>query len=133
MNPGCKFDSVLTLIGAQGIAKSMFVDILGGKWYNDSIQTFTGKEAQEQLRGSWLVEIPEVDRLQHEVRQRDRQAVHHPARRHLPGILRPPHRQPSSALHFHRHHQQPRVPGRRYRKPALVGGALPCDVQGSRC
>ena len=63
MNPGCKFDSVLTLIGAQGIAKSMFVDILGGKWYNDSIQTFTGKEAQEQLRGSWLVEIPEVDRF----------------------------------------------------------------------
>ena len=63
MDPGCKFDSVLTLIGAQGIAKSMFVDILGGKWYNDSIQTFTGKEAQEQLRGSWLVEIPEVDRF----------------------------------------------------------------------
>lgn len=63
MNPGCKFDSVLTLIGAQGIAKSMLVDILGGKWYNDSIQTFTGKEAQEQLRGSWLVEIPEVDRF----------------------------------------------------------------------
>ena len=63
MNPGCKFDSVLTLIGAQGIAKSMFVDILGGKWYNDSIQTFVGKEAQEQLRGSWLVEIPEVDRF----------------------------------------------------------------------
>ena len=63
MDPGCKFDCVLTLIGAQGIAKSMFVDILGGKWYNDSIQTFNGKEAQEQLRGSWLVEIPEVDRF----------------------------------------------------------------------
>ena len=63
MDPGCKFDPVLTLVGAQGIAKSMFVDILGGPWYNDSIQTFTGKEAQEQLRGSWLVEIPEVDRF----------------------------------------------------------------------
>ena len=63
MEPGCKFDPVLTLVGAQGIAKSMLVDILGGPWYNDSIQTFTGKEAQEQLRGSWLVEIPEVDRF----------------------------------------------------------------------
>ena len=63
MEPGCKFDNVLTLIGAQGIAKSMFVDILGGQWYNDSIQAFGGKEAQEQLRGSWLVEIPEVDRF----------------------------------------------------------------------
>lgn len=63
MVPGCKFDNVLTLVGAQGIAKSMFVDVLGGNWYNDSIQTFNGKEAQEQLRGSWLVEIPEVDRF----------------------------------------------------------------------
>ena len=63
MRPGCKFDPVLSLIGAQGIAKSMFVDILGGKWYNDSLQTFNGKEAQELLRGSWLVEIPEVDRF----------------------------------------------------------------------
>ena len=63
MEPGCKFDYVLTLEGAQGIAKSMLVDILGGRWYNDSIQTFTGKEAMEQLRGSWLVEIPEVDRF----------------------------------------------------------------------
>lgn len=62
-DPGCKFDSVLTLIGAQGIAKSMFVDILGGQWYNDSIQSFNGKDAQELLRGSWLIEIPEVDRF----------------------------------------------------------------------
>lgn len=61
--PGCKFDSVLTLIGAQGIAKSMLVDVLGGPWYNDSIQSFTGKDAQELLRGSWIVEIPEVDRF----------------------------------------------------------------------
>ena len=63
MEPGCKFDNVLTLIGAQGIAKSMFVDILGGQWYNDSIQSFNGKDAQELLRGSWLIEIPEVDRF----------------------------------------------------------------------
>ena len=63
MEPGCKFDSVLTLIGAQGTAKSLFADILGGEWYNDNIQTFTGKEASEQLRGVWIVEIPEVDRF----------------------------------------------------------------------
>ena len=61
--PGCKFDNVLTLIGAQGIAKSLSVNILGGEWYNDSIQSFNGKDAQELLRGSWIVEIPEVDRF----------------------------------------------------------------------
>ncbi len=63
MTPGCKFDSVLTLVGAQGIAKSLFAAILGGAWYNDNIQTFIGKEAAEQLRGVWIVEIPEVDRF----------------------------------------------------------------------
>ena len=63
MSPGCKFDNVLTLVGAQGIAKSMLVDILGGRWYNDSIQSFNGKDAQELLRGCWLIEIPEVDRF----------------------------------------------------------------------
>ena len=63
MTPGCKFDSVLTLVGAQGIAKSLFAGILGGEWYNDNIQTFVGKEASEQLRGVWIVEIPEIDRF----------------------------------------------------------------------
>lgn len=63
MDPGCKFDNVLTLIGAQGTAKSMFTSILGGSWYADSIQTFSGKEAAEELRGVWIMEIPEVDRF----------------------------------------------------------------------
>ena len=61
--PGCKFDSVLTLVGAQGIAKSLFASTLGRDWFSDNIQTFTGKEAAEQLRGIWIVEIPEVDRF----------------------------------------------------------------------
>lgn len=61
--PGAKFDTVLTLTGPQGIGKSLMLGILGGAWYNDNIQTFTGKEASEQLRGVWIVEIPEVDRF----------------------------------------------------------------------
>ena len=63
MEPGCKFDNVLTLIGEQGIAKSLFAAILGGEWYSDSIQTFSGKEAAEELRGVWIMELPEVDRM----------------------------------------------------------------------
>ena len=61
--PGCKFDTVLTLTGAQGIGKSLLLGILGGAWYNDNVQTFTGKEAAEQLRSAWIVEIPEIDRF----------------------------------------------------------------------
>ena len=63
MEPGCKYDTVLTLIGGQGIGKSTFVRLLGAPWYSDSVQTFEGKEAAEQLRGAWLIEIPEVDRF----------------------------------------------------------------------
>jgi len=63
MDPGCKFDTVLTLIGPQGGGKTQLTGILGGPWYNDNIQTFVGKEASEQLRGVWIVEIPEVDRF----------------------------------------------------------------------
>jgi predicted P-loop ATPase len=63
MEPGVKFDNVMTLIGAQGTAKSMFAAILGGDWYSDTLQTFSGKEAAEELRGTWIMEIPEVDRF----------------------------------------------------------------------
>lgn len=63
LEPGCKFDNVLSLIGGQGIGKSLFGQILGGAWYTDNVQSFTGKEAAEQLRGAWIVEIPEVDRF----------------------------------------------------------------------
>ena len=63
MEPGCKFDTVLTLSGPQGIGKSLLLGILGGAWYSDNVQTFTGKEAAEQLRGIWVTEIAEVDRF----------------------------------------------------------------------
>ena len=63
LEPGIKFDTVLTLVGAQGSGKSMLTGKLGGPWHSDSIQTFTGKEAAEQLRGIWIAEIPELDRF----------------------------------------------------------------------
>lgn len=65
LEPGTKFDTVLTLVGAQGIGKSLFGDILGGQFYTDNVQTFEGKDAAEQLRNAWIVEIPEVDRFSH--------------------------------------------------------------------
>lgn len=61
--PGTKFDSVLTLIGPQSAGKSMFLGVMGGPWFSDNVQTFVGKEAAEQLRGIFLMEIAEVDRF----------------------------------------------------------------------
>lgn len=58
--PGCKFDNVLMLIGPQGIGKSTLGARLGGSWFSDSFYTVQGKEAYEQLRGAWIVEIGEL-------------------------------------------------------------------------
>jgi len=60
MEPGIKYDYMLTLSGPQGIGKSSFILILGGEWYSDSLTTVQGKEAYEQLQGCWLMEMGEL-------------------------------------------------------------------------
>ena len=59
-NPGCKFDYMLLLVGDQGIGKSYLIKRLGGRWFSDSLTTVIGKEAYEQLQGTWLVEMGEL-------------------------------------------------------------------------
>ena len=60
MNPGCKFDLVLTLVGKQGTGKSTFPRKLGGAWFSDTFFTVSGKEALEQIQGAWIIEIAEL-------------------------------------------------------------------------
>ena len=33
---------------------------IGGRWYSESITTFEGKEAAEQIQGCWIIEVPEL-------------------------------------------------------------------------
>lgn len=63
MEPGCKFDYMLVLVGSQGIRKSSFLNILGRGWFSDSFSTVQGKEALEQLQGAWIIEIAELSAL----------------------------------------------------------------------
>lgn len=58
--PGCKFDTMLVLRGPQGIGKSMILKKLAGKWVQETMTTVEGKEACEQLRGFWLIEMGEL-------------------------------------------------------------------------
>lgn len=58
--PGCKFDYMLTLRGAQGLGKSSFIGLLGGKWFSDTLTTVQGKEALEQIQGVWIMEVGEL-------------------------------------------------------------------------
>lgn len=61
MRPGCKYDYVLTLIGPEGCGKSTLVRTMATeKWFSDSLTSIEGKEAMEQLRGKWLVEMGEL-------------------------------------------------------------------------
>lgn len=60
--PGCKFDYMLVLIGAQGLGKSTFLSKLAGRgdWYCDNLNTIEGDAATEKLRGMWILEMAEL-------------------------------------------------------------------------
>lgn len=63
MRPGCKYDYCLILAGSQGIGKSTFIAILGDEFYKDGLTSMEGKEGAEQVRGTWHVEISELDAM----------------------------------------------------------------------
>lgn len=58
--PGIKFDYMLVIRGPQGIGKSMLLKKLAGSWVQETMTTVEGKEACEQLRGFWIVEMGEL-------------------------------------------------------------------------
>lgn len=62
--PGIKFDTMLILIGKQGIGKSYLLSRLGKKWYSDSLSSVDkGKDSYEQLQGYWLIEMSELNAM----------------------------------------------------------------------
>lgn len=72
--PGCKFDLVLVLVDPeQGSSKSTFFNLLGKEWFSDTFLTVHGKEALEQIQGSWIIEMAELSGL----RKADAEAVKH--------------------------------------------------------
>jgi putative DNA primase/helicase len=66
MEPGCKFDNVLALVGGEGKGKSTFFKNLGRReWFTDQFRFSqltggNGKQAFETTQGAWIVEIPEM-------------------------------------------------------------------------
>lgn len=63
MRPGCKFDNLVVLVGAQGIGKSYLGSMLGRGWFSDTFGTVQGKDAYEQLKGCWIIEIAELSAM----------------------------------------------------------------------
>lgn len=58
--PGCKFDTMLTIYGPQGCGKSSFFEKLSKGWFTDSLKDIRNKDALEGLQGVWIVEMAEM-------------------------------------------------------------------------
>ena len=65
--PGVKFDSMLVLVGPQGIGKSSLFRRMAGRWFNDSLRMTDTKDktAAEKLQGYWILEIGEMSGIRH--------------------------------------------------------------------
>lgn len=62
--PGIKFDHCLILQGEQGVGKSTFFEVLAGEWYNGNLSLMNNDRGSlEQLRGSWIIELQELDSM----------------------------------------------------------------------
>lgn len=59
-NPGCQFDYVPILCGAQGIGKSRFIEALARGYSSDNLSHFDGNQAVEAVLGKWILEVPEL-------------------------------------------------------------------------
>lgn len=63
LEPGCKFDTMLVVQGAQGIFKSTGIKKLcpDEDWFTDSVKlNLETKEFVERTQGAWLVEVTEM-------------------------------------------------------------------------
>ncbi len=58
--PGCKFDHMMILEGAQGMGKSTAIEILADEWYVDTNFANKDKDLIDIMRGALIIEISEL-------------------------------------------------------------------------
>ena len=73
MEPGCKVDTTLILVGRQGSRKSSFFAALvpDPSWFCDTAMDLHSKDAYQQMAGVWIYEVAELSAL----RARDAESV----------------------------------------------------------
>ena len=57
--PGCKFETMLCLVGGQGVGKSSFFRLLAVKdeWFSDDLRRLDDDNVYRKLQGHWIIEI----------------------------------------------------------------------------
>lgn len=60
LGPGCKVDTVIVLIGRQGIGKSSFFATLAGGWFADTSLDLSNKDAYLGVHRVWIYEMAEL-------------------------------------------------------------------------
>jgi len=63
--PGCKVDTMLVLIGKQGIKKSMSLEILAGGFYLATHAQVTDKDFIMSLHRGWIIDLAELSSMTH--------------------------------------------------------------------
>lgn len=73
MEPGCKVDTTLILVGDQAARKSSFFATMVPdlRWFSDTSMDLHSKEAYQKMSGIWLYEVAELSAL----RGRDAESV----------------------------------------------------------
>ncbi len=63
VRPGCQVDTVLVLVGAQGVGKSRALRALGGDWFADPHMDFSNKDSWCEVHRHWLLEFAELNAI----------------------------------------------------------------------
>lgn len=63
LEPGCKLDTALMLVGQQGARKSTFFATLGGQWHADTYVDITNKDSYVQIHSAWIYELSELENV----------------------------------------------------------------------
>ena len=60
--PGCKFETMLCLVGGQGVGKSSFFRLLAVKdeWFSDDLRRLDDDNVYRKLQGHWIIEMSEM-------------------------------------------------------------------------
>lgn len=61
-HPGCKFDTMLCLIGGQGCGKSTFFRFMSlvDEWFTDDLKKLDDENVFRKLMGHWIIEMSEM-------------------------------------------------------------------------